>query len=133
MDLTKSESLKAGIHRLANGIDAHICDCDACLRKNKGKPKNVPRTTYFRHKPSRIARLFPPPLPAQAAPAPSSSKRLLDASDHPDQPPISKHKGNLLADADDFEMHDEVEQIDPDIDHIEGMYIIITTTTHDIK
>lgn len=129
MDFTTSESLEAGIHRLANGTDTHICDCDACLRKNKGKPKQVPRTTYFRHKPSRIARLFPPPLPAQAAapiPGPSSSKRPLDPSDHPELPPISKRKGNLLAD-------DEVEQIDPDIDHIEGMYIIITMITNDIK
>ncbi|KAG1762071.1 hypothetical protein EDD22DRAFT_953442 [Suillus occidentalis] len=99
MNFITSESLEAGIHRLANGTDIHICDCDACLRKNKGKPKHVPRTTYFRHKPNRVARLFPPPLPAQIPapiPAPSSSKRPLDASDHSEQPPISKHKHDRI-------------------------------------
>ncbi|KAG1762379.1 hypothetical protein EV702DRAFT_1163929, partial [Suillus placidus] len=66
---------------------------------NKGKPKHVPRTTYFRHKPNRVARHFPPPLPAQTPapiPAPSSSKRPLDASDHSEQPPISKHKHDRI-------------------------------------
>ncbi|KAG2061619.1 hypothetical protein BDR06DRAFT_1042008 [Suillus hirtellus] len=76
-----------------------MCDCDACLQKNKGKPKHVPQTTYFQHKPNRVARLFPPPLPAQTpAPilAPSSSKHPLDASDHPEQPPILKHKDDPI-------------------------------------
>ncbi|KAG2366138.1 hypothetical protein BDR07DRAFT_1607097 [Suillus spraguei] len=128
MDLTKSESLEAGIHRLANGTDAHICDCDACLRKNKGKPKNVPRTTYFRHKPSRVARLFPPPTPAPL-PAPSSSKRRLDAFDHPDQPPISKHKDDPVIaldgaenDLDIPEAADSIlehDTLEADFDHLE--------------
>ncbi|KAG1769901.1 hypothetical protein EV702DRAFT_1202683 [Suillus placidus] len=76
------------------------------------------------HKHSRITRIFPPPLPAQTAvtiPAPSSSKCPLDVSDHPKQPPISKHKGNLPADAEGFQMYDKVEQIDPDINHIEDI------------
>jgi hypothetical protein len=82
MNSTMSEHLDTGIHRLADTV-TYICDCDACLRKNKGKPKQVPRTTYFRHKPSRLARIFPPPLPAEAAApilVPSSSAILMPSS-----------------------------------------------------
>jgi len=84
---------EAGTHRLGDGQDIHICDCDACLRKNGGEPKQVPRTTYFRHRSSRLARLFPPPPtpPHPTAqptvlvqPSASSSKRPLDAFDAED-------------------------------------------------
>jgi hypothetical protein len=31
---------EAGIHRLGDSQDIHICNCDACLRKNGGEPKH---------------------------------------------------------------------------------------------
>ncbi|KAG1758011.1 hypothetical protein EDB19DRAFT_1901496 [Suillus lakei] len=86
-----------------------------------GRTKASPST------PNRVARVFPPPLPAQTPapiPAPSSSKHLLDASDHSKQPPISKHKHDriIAIDAeDDLDIPEAADSI-PGPDTLDGAF-----------
>ncbi|KAG0705819.1 hypothetical protein DFH29DRAFT_250306 [Suillus ampliporus] len=80
-------NLEAGIHQLDHAT-IYICDCDVCLRKNRGQPKQVKRTTYYGHRNSRLSRHRPQPLPPTILPQPhhvtlvvpvaSSSKRPVE-------------------------------------------------------
>jgi hypothetical protein len=85
------DNLQAGIYRPHDTAVVYVCDCDVCLRKNCGKPKQVKRTAYYEHRPGRLAKhnalppsIAPlmPPIPQilvasepLAVPEPSSSKR----------------------------------------------------------
>jgi hypothetical protein len=117
---------KAGIYELHGGTKIHICDCDTCLRKHGGKPKQVHRNTYFAHKPARTARLFPPPPPTASeivvAAVPSSSKRSLDMCDDNEQEPAPRKKGRQrdihsdLSEPDNHILHDSDNDEVPDLD-----------------
>ncbi|KAG2363219.1 hypothetical protein BDR07DRAFT_1375944 [Suillus spraguei] len=60
--------LQAGVHRLDDGTIIHVCDCSSCLRKTGGRTSRVSKATYFRHKPSRLASIFLPPVALSIAP-----------------------------------------------------------------
>lgn len=62
------DSIEAGAHRLDDGTTIHVCDCNSCLRKTGGRNLRVSKATYFRHKPSRLASIFLPPLALSVAP-----------------------------------------------------------------
>ncbi|KAG1817420.1 hypothetical protein EV424DRAFT_1347896 [Suillus variegatus] len=54
------DSIEAGAHRLDDGTTIHVCNCGRNLR--------VSKATYFRHKPSRLASIFLPPVTLSVAP-----------------------------------------------------------------
>ncbi|KAG1724380.1 uncharacterized protein EDB91DRAFT_1255243 [Suillus paluster] len=64
------DSIKAGAHRLDDGTTIYVCDCSTCLHKTGGQNTQVSRATCFRHKPTKLATIFLPPLPLDIAPDP---------------------------------------------------------------
>ncbi|KAG2073939.1 hypothetical protein BDR04DRAFT_1116038 [Suillus decipiens] len=100
---------QAGIHRLEDGTNIYVCDCPSCLLKNVGKPKQVHRNTYFKHKPGRLADLpsFPlsPSVPQPITPvtAGPSKKRLLDVPNNEDQ---AQKRGHVQLPMDTCDIHD---------------------------